>query len=291
MDDFTADGRKIITIAPYFSVADRKARADFLFALNEIDTCAKKNRKTQVDMTSVKQLKAEPALLLFAYITAAQVDSGHSDIVKVILPKDRDVKALIRASGLWDVIKVGTSRKLDRNWQTNNHFQSGYDPNKHLELTLLALEKEYGTIPNKLGVAINEAVLNIVQHAYQSGVLTRWWQYIYISDNKLNFFIYDRGRGIPSHFRRNGQYTNLSDQAIIAKAMERGITSTRVPGRGNGSENIKKPVKQLDKDYMRIISEWGSYTYSEDSDIQLSQMPVYLEGTLISWQIKVSNDE
>lgn len=154
-----------------------------------------------------------------------------------------------------------------------------------------ALENQYGTIPNKLGIAINEAILNIAHHAYELGVLTRWWQYIYIRDNRLHFVIYDKGKGIPSSFRSNGQYTTLADEVIIAKAMERGITSTGVSGRGNGSENIKKPVKQLDKDTMWIISGRGFYRFSEDKNIQLSNMPVNLEGTLISWQIKVTDDD
>ncbi|MFT4929539.1 MAG: hypothetical protein ACI8WB_005673 [Phenylobacterium sp.] len=174
------ENRKMVILPEHCRITIGQHYKDFSLALKEIDIYAQAKEKMLVDMASVKQLKAEPALLLFAYITDAQMSTGLNDIVKIVLPKDREVRRLIKASGLWATIKMGTDRKLDKNWQINNHFQSGYEPDKHLDLTLGALEKEYGIIPNKLGIAINEAILNISQHAYEAGILTRWWQYIFM---------------------------------------------------------------------------------------------------------------
>jgi hypothetical protein len=110
-------------------------------------------------------------------------------------------------------------------------------------------------------------------------------------DNKLIFIIYDKGKGIASSFRENRLYMKLADKDIIAKAMEKGITSTDFPGRGNGSENIKKPVMLFDMDIVRIFSESGCYDYSEGKGIQLAKLPISLPGTLIIWQIKVTDDD
>ena len=231
------------------------------------------------------------ALLLFAHITHAQIESGINDIVTIKLPKDRELKRLVRDSGLWSVIKKGTNRKLDKNWLTGNLYQSGYDADKHLELTLNTLTERYSTIPNKLGVAINEAILNITQHAYINSRLTRWWQYIYIKDNILHIIIFDKGVGIPANFKNRGLYTNLSDEAIIRKAMEKGVTSTNISGRGNGSSNIKKPVTKIEKDELLIMSKRGVYQYLNNTAIELSKLPVRLNGTLMSWKLKVTNDD
>lgn len=68
-----------------------------------------------IDMRQMKELKAQPALLLFAFITSVQVSRRQNDIVKVALPTDIKMKRMIRSSGLWSAIRTGADRKLDRN--------------------------------------------------------------------------------------------------------------------------------------------------------------------------------
>lgn len=235
-------------------------------------------------------MTAESALLLFASITNAQLQSGNSNIIIVVLPQDKTQRKRIQNSGLWHVIRRGTHRKLARNWNTNNPFQSGFDSEKHLDLTIQHLEDVYGQIPNKLGIAINEAILNVSQHAYSNGDPNRWWQYIYINDNMLNMFIYDMGIGIPSSFKNRGLYTNLSDKMIIAKAMEKGISSTGIAGRGNGSANIRKPIEVAAKDMLLVMSELGAYQYTLDEGEMHITLSTRLKGTFMSWQIKVKDN-
>lgn len=292
---FTSDGRKIIPLPYKFSVWKEDTREDAIKVLNAIDISAQKYRqKLLIDMSELVDFHAHSAILLFAHITSAQLISGAHDFVKIKLPNNIKTKSLIRKSGLWDVIKYGTKRKLDKNWDTNNNFQSGYDGEKHLDMTLTKLELKYGELPNKLDISINEAILNISQHAYKvnpKNSLKRWWQYIYIKDNKLNFLIYDKGLGIPSSFRLAGMYKNEHDHEIIKSAMEKGITSTKLRGRGNGSVNIQKPIAFSDCDILMIMSEKGVYKYVTKDDIESSKMGIKLPGTLMSWQIEVSKYE
>lgn len=293
--NFTNDGRKIIPLPENFSVFDKNSTELTLSVLTAIDISANQyNQKMLIDMSKLKFFDAHSVVLLFAHITSAQLVSRTHDFIKIDLPDDDEAKKLIRNSGLWDVIKYGTKRKLDKNWETKNNFQSGYDAEKHLECTLVSLEEKYGKLPNKLGVAINEAILNISQHAYRvnpPGSIKRWWQYIYIKDNKLNFFIYDKGIGIPSSFTSKKRFSNRSDSEIIKEAMEKGVTSTGIRGRGNGSVNIRKPVALSEFDKLLIISERGMYRFLTKDDIEISTLSIKLPGTLLSWQIEVKEDD
>jgi hypothetical protein len=293
--NYNSDGRKIIPLPESFSVWDKDSTELTLEVLAAIDVSANKyNQRMLIDMSKLTFFHAHSAILLFAHITSAQLVSRSHDFIKITLPKDLTARKLIRNSGLWDVIKYGSKRKLDKNWDTKNNFQSGYDAEKHLERTLVSLEEKYGKLPNKLGVAINEAILNISQHAYRINPpdsIKRWWQYIYIKENKLNFFIYDKGIGIPSSFRDKKLFKNKSDQGIIKEAMEKGVTSTEILGRGNGSVNIRKPVALSECDKLLIISEKGMYRFLTKDDIEISALSVKLPGTLLSWQIEVKGDD
>lgn len=284
------DNRRILRIPENFSVNngyEAKKSIDFLDQISELSFG---DQKLLIDLSSLQYLNAPSALLLFAHISSVQLRTNIHDIIKIQLPIDKSVKALIRNSGLWDAIKYGTERKLEKNWKSENNFQSGFDPDKHLDLTLNALKEKYGQIPNKLGIAINEAMLNITQHAYKyhvQGTVPRWWQYIYIKDKKLNFFIFDKGCGIPTSFKKVSLYNSTQDCDIIVKAMEKKISSTKISGRGNGSFNMKKPVSSTDRDKLLILSNQGLYRYFNSDDYETSKLPIQLQGTLVGWQIRV----
>jgi anti-sigma regulatory factor (Ser/Thr protein kinase) len=290
------NGRKKIVLPSQFTTSqdDGNTIEDVLNVMHSINVSVNKyGTPLHLDMTYVNDINASAALLFFAHVTSAQLVSRNSDFVKITLPVNIEIKNKIRMSGLWDAVKSGVSRKLDRNWETDNNFQSGYDPDKHLDLTLALLERRWGKIPNKLEIAINEAMLNITHHAYSSNPdnsIKRWWQYIFIRENILTFLIYDKGCGIPTSFKRMGKYNSLPDETIIEKAMTRYISSTGIQGRGNGSMNIKKPVAEVEKDKLVIFSEKGRYRYFKDGVFDKFRLPKELSGTLVAWQIGINND-
>ncbi len=286
------DGRHILKVPRLFSVKSMETAKISIDFLDNIDHFTRINEKMLIDLSRLEFFHAPSALLLFAYITNAQITTNRHDIIKVILPVNQAIRSLVRKSGLWDAIKYGTKRKLDRNWELGNNFQSGYDAEEHYDKTFKYLKKQYSNFSKELGVAINEAMLNINQHAYRyhpKGSVTRWWQYAYIKDDTLNFCIFDKGCGIPTSFKKLNFYKNNLDQEIIVNAMKKNTSTMNIigtEGRGRGSANIIKPVSSVEKDKLLIISEQGLYRYFHDKDIETSRLPLRLNGTLLCWQIK-----
>ncbi|MEP2652700.1 MAG: hypothetical protein ABJH06_11990 [Paraglaciecola sp.] len=290
------NGRKKITLPPSFVLKsdDLQLGKDVILVANAINKSALRyNQPLLIDMSHVTSLNASAAVLLFAYITSAQIVSGDDDFVVVALPDDEKMRFLVRRSGLWDAIRRGGKRKLEKNWSTDNNFQSGFTPELHLELTLDLITRKWGTIPYRLNTAINEAILNIKQHAYSingAHATPRWWQYLMIKDDALTFVIYDKGIGIPSSFRKASLFRGYTDPQLIEKAMTRQISSTGISGRGNGSMNIKKPVAKEIDDKLMICSQKGAYTFLKEGQSTLSALPVELPGTLVCWRIGIHDD-
>jgi hypothetical protein len=268
-------------------VHDPDVRVQFLTCLNYIKANLHYQNGLVIDLTKTTSMSTSGAVALFSQITSAQILSHKDDFFTFLLPEDQTFKNLIRYSGLWDAIKAGGKRKLDKLWDTQCRFQSGYDPDKHLELTFKMLESEI-TIPHRLKEAINEAVLNIVQHAYSAtpGSVRRWWQYSALIKEKKSFVfvICDKGNSIP--FSMNKMQAK-DDADAIRQAMTYGISSTGKPWRGKGSSNLKKPVELDYNDQLIVLSRKGIYKYtSKDLPIESLTLEIPFHGTLIAWKCK-----
>ena len=193
--------------------------------------------------------------------------------------------------GLWDVIKFGTDRKLDKNWSSGNYYQSGTNAEKHFEMTVNLIKEKYKDTPRTLIDGINEAILNVTHHAYANypeGAIKRWWQFFHrTNDNRFRFFIYDTGIGIAKSFRNIQNLGGESD--MIVHAMTRGVSSTKLPGRGNGSENIKKPVVKLLNCKLLVISGKGLFKLFEHDKQETANLENSIGGTLVGWEFKLED--
>ena len=153
------------------------------------------------------------------------------------------------------------------------------------------LTQQYKDVPRALIDGINEAILNVSHHAYAGypvNAVKRWWQFCHkTSDNRFRFFIFDSGVGIARSFR---DINNLGgDSDMIIHAMKRGISSTKLPGRGNGSVNIKKPVEKLINSKLLVISDKGLYKLFEQSKEETANLDFSIGGTLIGWELKLED--
>ena len=70
--------------------------------------------------------------------------------------------------------------------------------------------------------------------------------------------------------------------------MQKGWSSTGEPGRGRGTENIRKPINLKDNDdRLMVMSGMGKYNYIKGSDPRLEPLPVNFQGTLIEWSLSL----
>jgi len=272
----------VISFPARLCVYDPEFRVDCLELMDAIRVNSKTEKKIIIDLTNLETMSASGAVALFAQITSVQL-ANDSNYFTFRLPKHKAMKDQIRASGLWDAIKSGGSRKLDKLWGSANKFQSGFKPDIHLDPTLKKLSEQM-ELPYKLKEAIGEAMLNIIQHAYpgSNNPLPRWWQYSTFVKGKREFIfvISDLGHTIPKSLKSY----ELADSQRILKAMEKGVSSTGLAHRGKGSDNIKKPVEADAEDKLIVISRNGLYMYtSKNVPPKLEDLGYPYHGTLVAW--------
>ncbi|KZZ41706.1 MAG: hypothetical protein MK185_04615 [Saccharospirillaceae bacterium] len=240
-----------------------------------------------IDLSLVQEITASGALALFAQITSVKINEALKADIHIIGPKNVGAKRLFLRSGLTKAIEVNDKKQLEKLWKSDSKFQSGFNPDKHLEPTLEKIENTI-RLPYKLKEAIQEAVLNIKQHAYSEapGVVPRWWHYAYTdhSNNRFVFAICDRGISIPGKLSA----LQLSDADAIEEAMKQGVSSTGDPWRGKGSNDIKKPIQTAQTDKLLVLSRLGLYEYNLDAiPVKKTILKNQFNGTLIAWDFTI----
>jgi hypothetical protein len=159
---------------------------------------------------------------------------------------------------------------------------------------------------------LNEAVLNIHQHAYEEGIDNlyvpmpnkRWWiaGYRDAAGKEIGFIAFDQGVGIPAtlpqkhaefvldliaaagQVLRGGAVTN--DHLLIARAFELGRSRTGKTSQGKGLTDFKRFLAAAGgKGSLRILSGRGSYLYHYDGREIAEPLSLPFHGTLIIWRL------
>jgi len=299
-----AKNRIILTAPPKLCVYDPDAMCDTFEFFNEMLNQAVLNRnRTHLDLSNVKKMTAGAALRLFAEVSAAQMATKMGEIITVTAPSAPHLANRFVDTGLTAALKPGTVGKLQRLWATDSDFKSGTNPADCIIPTREILKRNHQTPPEPLITAISEAMLNTTQHAYreyeqvQSELEGRWWQYCFVHDNMLNFLISDFGLGVPESLRKNSVMPDaaplltqpiMEDKDLIAYAMKKGVSRLGGRGRGQGSEDMKRPALRSN-DNLLIISGNGQYLFSAGDDVpQLKTLPFSIRGTFIEWSLEMS---
>jgi hypothetical protein len=159
---------------------------------------------------------------------------------------------------------------------------------------------------------LNEAVLNVHQHAYEDGIENtyvpmpnnRWWiaGYRDAGTREIGFLAFDQGVGIPGTLPKKhaefvtdlivaaaqlvtGQYVT-NDHLLIVRAFELGRSRTGKASQGKGLNDFKRFLEAAGgKGSLRILSGRGSYLYTQDGKELAEPLPFPFHGTLIIWRL------
>ncbi|HPN80461.1 MAG TPA: hypothetical protein PLI78_12855 [Dokdonella sp.] len=180
-----------------------------------------------------------------------RIMSGFPSLVEIKLPANRDIRRLIVRSNLLSALKVGSAQRLDSLMEKGSSFASGSDASEHYPKLCGSLTERFGKSHPLLYRAINEVLLNVRHHAYDSSALqrlaqtigNRFWHYSYATNDRVYFAVYDIGQGIPEGLR-NLQNQFEPDEVLVEDAMKPGFSRTLMSGRGNGSVAMKRPVAE-----------------------------------------------
>lgn len=223
-------------------------------------------------------------------------------------PKDDTVHQLLKHVGFFSWFNKKSTAIINKKIVTQWGFIQGnkLDDLKQLDTTLM--EK----IENRLLFsAIQEAVINTIQHAYEGysmPLVNNKWSIFYTYDNTdqtLSLAICDLGIGIYKSFigqeETNTFFQNMTafiGQNEHSKAIEAAVqysaSRTNEINRGKGFEDMKRVVQQSQNGGLRILSYKGGYRLSSRQNKQTEKLINFHKSskcTIIMWHFGLAAAE
>ncbi|MCI1678990.1 MAG: hypothetical protein LKK36_14975 [Ewingella americana] len=302
---------------PNLCIYQPKLRYETLNFIREIDRVIyKQGSNVKVDLTEVTFASAAASVLLFAVLSRAQFLMGDSLLIRILLPKKSTNSQGYRwivSTGLGKALLANSSEKLEALVNEKRYFQSSVDPEQALVKTVNMLtEKALFTDEQVifLAMGINEAMLNVRNHAYEDIASQnslefmggkRWWQCAWFDEvnDRVVFIICDLGIGIGSSFANEDLSSSenlFTELSSVEKALTSGSSRFHSPGRGNGSEDIKRPIGSGCTQNERLLVFTGRALYRYEPSASEGQAPVseYLpariQGTIVQWSLVPKRD-
>lgn len=275
-----------------------------------IDSLHSKNLSVHIDLTDVKFASAAASVLLFAVLNRAYFVLGASMRLRFTFPKKEvnpEGHRCIVRTGLAKALMANTLEKLDSLVEQKRYFQSSVTPELALSTTTEMLLEKAVLDDNQatlLMMGMNEAMLNVKNHAYENKFYDpsvalmggqRWWQCAWFDPehDRVVFIICDLGMGIAQSYLGEtidplAQF--ILEQNLVVEALTLGKSRFNEPNRGNGSDDIKRPVEQGYTKHEKLMVFTGGCLYEMDSDIantkaSVSTLRPAIPGTIILWAL------
>ncbi len=290
-----------------FCIYSDDSRAGTLNFINSIESIGVKNNgKVTVDLSKVKYASAAASVLFFAIVNRAQLITKDPHFIRFIWPKKDENPAGHRwlvGTGLSRALLAGTQAKLAALTDEEKYFQSAVEPYDHIVKTVIMLQKKAVLDDDQLGLlltAISEALLNVSHHAYEDHAFNlqikqlegkRWWQCAWFNPEKnmVAFIVCDLGLGIFKSFRPNDDSHSIQNEvSSVGRAMLVGESRFVGSGRGNGSEDIKRPIGAgcVNNEALLILTGHARYIYnSKESQPRCEKIAEFIPGTLLEWSL------
>lgn len=164
--------------------------------------------------------------------------------------------------------------------------------------------------------ALTEAMVNVRRHAYPADHqfrfkhISRWWLTGSADrvQRKLTVVIYDQGATIPITYANHSNSQSIKewiddvvaktfrlqqiekhpfalDGVKIAAAAKFGNSQTGKSYRGKGLPDMHRAIDVCKKGRLMILSRGGRYVYRGQNDLEITEYPSSIGGTLIEWTI------
>ncbi|MBF0341151.1 MAG: hypothetical protein HQL95_09360 [Magnetococcales bacterium] len=267
-----------------------------------------------VDFSKLQNVMPDAALLLAAELDRWRRLRGVRLKVRKINKWHHEARSVLQKLGLFELLEVSNVPQSDDivgqlkiiKFSANNTTDG-----RAAKLLRTSLEKVSGfniVMSNLLYGGITEAMANVTQHAYPEEddaqqTLKYWWLTgaYDISSDHLSVFMLDQGIGIPATLPNKYPMELLNhflsklgrerdDGSLIEAALAIGRTKTDKKYRGRGLENIMKFIKNNPRGELRILSRYGEYVFSSETNKScISNHSIAFPGTLIHWQINLKS--
>lgn len=284
---------------------DTISRGKTLSFLNDCDKAAlEKNKPIIIDLKHLEFYSASASVLLLSSIHRIRFCGIYKNVklnVRIIPPLEPKIKGLFSSTGLLTAINCINSDSFEQLYFIGSNYLTGNDPINDMGKLVRHICSKYmlEKLPKRLSAAINEGMLNVLHHAYTKDyhnfLYRRWWSCVQVVEDEsgykhLQCIILDRGVGIVSNIKRGFPESiykwELDENSALTFAMEQGISSTRISGRGQGSEDMKHPILAANNaDYFTVISSKVEVRFEND-DTYCHSYPNTIGATIIEWSLQ-----
>ena len=268
--------------------------------------------KVHIDLVPVRHISVPAAIVLAAEFHRWSLIRKSRLRPRSISKWAPRLRALLSDLGVFELLGIPafTKRRALADNFTLTQLKSGVRAEGS---KLNALQQDFDQIIKgftrnpELYAGLQEATENVVAHAYPNDIQLpyrsaghRWWGVgcLQPAEERLRFFIFDQGAGIPATLPRSEWYEQVravlitifgkwvaDDGKLILAALETGRTQTQQPHRGKGLARMCNIVLANDRSYIRIISGRGEVTLKSDASIAEITRSSHIGGTLIEWSI------
>lgn len=285
---------------------------EFLRQLREL-----KVRKVCIDMTNVRMMVADAALLFKAELSRLVEDENL--VITAKSPVRDKIKQVLKQTGISKLLNLFIEVSPNHNdvvhWRVAEGSRSLIDP-EALASIMDDIEAVTGMASHPLYQGIIESMANCVEHAYKphsevsrpmpSG--TGWWVFQQVKDNVLSVVVCDLGIGVRRSLpltlaKEVGLYKKLMhltrrtkgiDNRALLAAMEYGRTSTKETQRGKGMRNAHRVVDELGEGDFVALSNAGAYAYRRKGDgsdpLQTTvRLRHSIHGTILGWKLPLKS--
>ncbi len=264
-----------------------------------------------VDLTVIEEISVPVAIVLAAEFNRWQLKKGVRLTVQDADKWRPKVRNLLSDLGVFELLGVNRPRQANLDEIDNitlTPLQSGLRlDGKKLNRLQTRFKSMLEGLTSNSGVyeGLLEAAENVISHAYpadfkpaHSHVGHRWWGAgcLDLDTQRLRFFVFDQGAGIPYTLPSNDLYEEIrewlannlggiapNDTVMLRAALETGRTRTGASHRGLGLRRMAEVVEGTGTGYLRIISRRGEIIYHSDGTIVSRDHSESVGGTLIEW--------
>jgi len=277
-----------------------------------VRNAVQQRRCRSIDFSGIEHISTSAALVL-----AAEMDVWKYKLnrrLRALTPTWRpQITRLLSEMGYFELLGLSRPKGLSTTGEpTFLKFKRGlvgeYDHGAVAKQLRIEIEELTGQPINKqrLFAGVSEAITNVAQHAYPKNERSPhkfWWVSASFHRQKktLQVTFFDRGVSIPVTLPASKWKERLSalvlafkDSERIEAAMELGRTSSNLPEKGKGLQNLIEFSEFHHNGRLRIYSRRGMYELSFQSEgtnpaMQSrrfdNQIPV--GGTLIEWTVQL----
>lgn len=277
------------------------------------------NKPVRIDFKNTKQFYVTGAIYLYAEMNRIINSSNLKKPITLIRPLDKKPCEVMKQIGLFDLCNDEVNIQPEYEdviyWRLVKGFnQNGEIQGKHIEeVTNMANTKSQKLQVHDIWKGINEAVNNVVEHAYKVPRFdkfhgledTKWWMLSNVKDNYFVTAVCDLGCGysktiektIPEMFLLGLKKiinAGNSDVFSIQAAMEYGRSSTKQENRGKGSLDTQSVLTSHGVGELIILSNSGTVKYLMDKG-EIKQeysrdIGIDVGGTIVWWKLPLKGE-